>query len=237
MRVSMVIELENYDDFKTALEEVEMLIEFAKKFEKDEKKYPVFNKSAILLLAGKFENFVETVAENYIHKINGLQLSPNIVPEILRLQHTFKTLEKIDELKKYKHNHEKAKEIFCQLEKLWGSTNDPVQIIIDCKFNYGKHGERDVKKLFEIIGIDDIFVKIKVLQIQESLIEDTDQKEIDIKGSFNSVTSLRNNILHQDASPTITVEDVEMYKEHLKLFAKNLTDFLNKKVQQLSDSR
>lgn len=117
---------------------------------------------------------------------------------------------------------------------MWVTTPNPIILEIKSKFNYGDHGERELIKLFERIGIDDIFLEVKVFQTQESILDDIEHQEIDIKGSFNSVTNLRNNIIHQDASPNIGIDSVEQYKEHLKLFAKNLIDFLEITITQFN---
>ncbi len=221
-------QLDNYNDFKTALEEVEALIEAAKEFENNnENKYSACKKSALLLLTAKFENFVETVAEDYINKINMLNITSDKIPDILLLNHTFQALEEVE---KIKHKQEKVKNTFKELSLIWSETNKPVALKITCKFNYGSHGEKQLKKLFTTIGIDDIFSEVKVLQKQETLLANEEEEEIDIKESFNSVTGLRNNIIHQDASPSIGIESVEQYKEHLKLFAEELICYLERKI-------
>lgn len=223
---------DNYDDFQIALEEVEALIEAAKEFEnKHEKKYSAAKKSALLLLTAKFENFVETVAEAYIEKINTLQIVPNKIPDALLLQHTFQALEKIETLK-LKHKQQKAKDTFKNLALLWATTDIPITLNIQTKFNYGEHGEKELIRLFETIGIDDIFSEVTVFKQQESLLDQIEEQEINIKESFNSVTNLRNNIIHQDASPSIGIESVEQYKEDLQLFAENLIVFLERKINE-----
>ena len=187
-------------------------------------------KSALLLLTAKFENFVETVAEDYINKINTLEITSDKIPDILLVNHTFQALEKIENIK---HKQGEAIQTFKELSNIWSTADTAVALRIKCKFNYGKHGGNQLKKIFAIIGIEDIFSEVKVLQRQESLLEDVEE-EIDIKGSFNSVTGLRNNIIHQDASPNIGIESVEQYTEHLKLFAEELIDYLEEKINELT---
>jgi len=70
------------------------------------------------------------------------------------------------------------------------------------------------------------------LSNQENILDDLDLQEIDIKGTFNSVINLRNQIIHADASPSIGIDSVEEYKEHLKLFAEELINFLEKKTDE-----
>lgn len=85
----------NIDGFEQTLKEVEILIEIAKECEQDNQtKYSAINKSAFLLLASKFEKFIEKTLEDYIDSVCNLNLSCTQIPEILLLQHTFQSLKK-----------------------------------------------------------------------------------------------------------------------------------------------
>lgn len=225
--------LDSLSDFEIALEEVELLILFAKEFaNNNDDNQSAFKKSAILLLTAKFENFLETVVEDYIAKINELRILSSRIPDELLFQHTFQALEKIEKLKHHRHKYEELKAAFKGLALIWGMESHPVSLDIKSKFNYGKHGENDLINLFKKIGIENIFLDVKVLSNQENILDDLDLQEIDIKGTFNSVINLRNQIIHADASPSIGIDSVEEYKEHLKLFAEELINFLEKKTDE-----
>lgn len=226
----------NIDGFEQTLKEVEILIEIAKECEQDNQtKYSAINKSAFLLLASKFEKFIEKTLEDYIDSVCNLNLSCTQIPEILLLQHTFQSLKKIESYKA-PHNHDKAKEIFREVGQLWTTDNTISSLNIKCKFNYGKHGEKEFQKLFKIIGIDDIFSEITIIDSVESLIDDTDERAIDFKGKINSLTNLRNNILHEDASPNLDVNMIEEYKKHIGQFAEELISLLNVNIYNLTSN-
>lgn len=224
------------DGFEQTLQEVEILIAMAKECENnDQIKYGAINKSAFLLLASKFENFIERILEDYIDSICQLNLSCTQLPEILLIQHTFQLLDKIESYNT-RHKHDKAKNIFQNIGQLWAADNNISKLDIKCKFSYGKHGEKEFKKLFKIIGFDDIFSEIEIINLEESLIDHTNQQIIDFKEKINSLTSLRNNILHEDASPNLNVNMIEEYKQYIGQFAQKLIDLLNIKIINLESN-
>jgi RiboL-PSP-HEPN len=228
--------LTNATDFISNLKEVQVLLSAADSHEHSEIEYAAFNKSALLLLTSKFENFLESIAEDYIACINSLQPCSNLIPIELRLQHTFKMLASIENYK-LKHKKSDAVDTFTKLGELWISDISYSNLDIDCKFSYGKHGEAELNKLFSGIGIDNIFEKVKVIKQQETILEEKDDTiKSDFKSIFNSVNGIRNNILHQDASPTLTTRTVCDYKEDFELFAGELEKFLNSELSNLLDA-
>ncbi len=223
------------DGFEQTLQEVEILIEMAKECENNNQiKYGAINKSAFLLLASKFENFIERILEDYIDSICQLNLPCTQLPEILLIQHTFQLLNKIESYNA-PHKHHKAKDVFKDVGQLWVTENNISRLDIKCKFSYGKHGEKEFQKLFNIIGFNDIFSEIEITDREESLYDDISEQIIvvDFKGKINSLTNLRNNILHQDASPNLDVNMIEQYKKYIGQFAQKLITLLNTKIIDL----
>lgn len=68
------------------------------------------------------------------------------------------------------------------------------------------------------------------------MIDDTDERAIDFKGKINSLTNLRNNILHEDASPNLDVNMIEEYKKHIGQFAEELISLLNVNIYNLTSN-
>ena len=108
------------------------------------------------------------------------------------------------------------------------------QLRIECKFAYGKHGEKELVKLFSPIGIEDVFTEVEVFIPGESLGDELTKKKVDFKGVFNSVMHMRNNILHQDASPSLTHESIREYKLAFQGFAEAVTNVLDNNLNTLS---
>lgn len=229
----MNIEFDSFADFYSSLEEVEVLIESAEANADDERKYVTYNKSAVLLLAGKFENFVESLAEEYIYFVNSFNLRVDYIPQPLRLQHTIKILRKLENFRQ-SNNVDEILAHITELGSLWGSQQNFGTLSVECKFSYGKHGGKELEKLFANIGIQNIFEQVKVYRIQETLLADNTKLEVDVKTIFNSVTNIRNNILHQDATPNLTIESIKEYKLTLQDFAKALALHLKDELITIS---
>lgn len=221
-------------DFLRTLEEVDILLTSAEVEIREEAKYAAYNKSALLLLASKFENFVEIAAEVYVYLVNGLNLRSSLVPESLKLHHTFSMVSKLENYKtKKSDNHTEIKELLGEIGTLWALDAQFNRLNVPCKFNYGKHGEKELVKLFSPIGIKDIFVEVDVYIPDESMGTEGTQKKVDFKGTFNSVVSMRNNILHQNASPNLTHEFIREQKLIFQNFAEALLTVLQGNLEHL----
>lgn len=222
-------------DFTSTLKEVSVLLIAAETCVEEEIKYATYNKSALLLLSGKFENFIEVLAEQYLYIVNSLKLRSSLIPKAMRIHHT---LGMLDEIMDYR-NAGKYDEIikrFPNLSSLWVVDVEFDELRFECKFNYGKHGESELKQLFSPLGIDDVFSQIDVFIFDENTPDGSSLKKIDFKGVFNSVMWMRNNILHQNASPSLTHISVGEYKIVFENFSKALTDSLDKKLTELMET-
>jgi hypothetical protein len=220
-------------DFLNTLEEVTILVSAAESSVADEVKYAVYNKSALLLLSGKFENYIESVAEQYVFVVNQLNLPANRIPDILRLHHALGILSKVD---LYRNNGraDEIKKIFSEVSSIWITELTFNSLKIDCKFTYGKHGENELKKLFVPLGIEDVFVRVKVFVPEENLSDGLlTTREVDFKGVFNSVMGMRNNILHQNASPNLTHTAIKEYQLAFEVFSKALAQELDSYISAL----
>ena len=225
-------ELENtLQSFLETLAEVDILIQFSKTYTSDELKYMTFNKSALLLLTTKFETFVESIAEQYIYVLNHLNLPCNDIPKILRLHHSQYILENFKKYQNLRDFQRHATEL-TDLSLLWDSEKPFNRLKIECKFSYGKHGGKELQRLFKQIGIDNIFSSVNIFRERENMWDDKPQKiHVDFKSIFNRIVNMRNNIIHEDASPGLTCGVVDDYKELFKDFATELTIVLTHQLQ------
>lgn len=223
------------NDFLSTLKEVDILLAAAESCVSEEIKYAVYNKSALLLLSGKFENFIESIAEQFVFIVNQLRLPSNLIPETMRLHHTLGMLNKIESYKNAGRSDE-MKKIFSAISPIWITNIEFSELKIECKFTYGKHGENELKKLFIPLGFEDIFIQVKVYIPDENIVDTVALKRIDFKGVFNSVMGMRNNILHQNASPNLNHQTVREYQIVFKSFSNALVDVLDTQINSLSQT-
>lgn len=225
----MSMQFECLENYKNSLEEVSLILKMAIEFKEENNKYAALNKSAILLLTAKFENFIETAVEEYNYFINEMKLSNSRVPEWLRVGHTVGIVEKLLDVINKKENSKKIK-LFEEISVIWDN-NQTTKMKVSNKFNYGKHGANELIKLFNNIGIEDIFKEIKITSLEESILEDN--IEHDFKGTFNNVINKRNFVTHQDANPNLTHQETEAYKQYFEVFAEKLCEYLQQQLSTL----
>ncbi|WP_432799925.1 MAE_28990/MAE_18760 family HEPN-like nuclease [Poriferisphaera sp. WC338] len=217
------------------LQEVEILLAEAEGFDEDRKKLVVLNKAAFLLLVGKFEAYIENLVEEFVFAINSLELRAAHVPERLLAEHSVQIVKNVkDHLNNGKL--EKVNSMFIDLSRYWAEIEPCNSLNISNKFSYGKHGEKELIKMFKRCGIESIFDEIVLYDPQEKY-DSNEDSVLDIKGIFNSITNMRNNILHQDETPTLTVGNVKYYKNILVQLAECLEELLQKIISNADSKR
>jgi hypothetical protein len=216
---------ESLRDFNESLNEVDLLCDAADRAQNDPRCSSVFNKAALLLIAGKFEAFAESIAEEFVFLVNDRALVATKVPEILRLHHTFFALRGLETLKNPQKQAE-AIDIFRQLGALWISVDKSLKLKLDCKLAFGRHGETQFVRMFQQLGISDIFDSIVVNEPLDIFAVEHEVQTVDFRGTLNSVTAMRNNILHEDASPNLTTPEIRRFRTQFQSFADALALYL-----------
>lgn len=196
-------------DFKISLKEIKYLTKNAIKFQSDRWVYQLYNKTSIILLITKFEVFVENAVDEYIFKCTK-DNQTNFIPDPVK---AFIELDLLSNKSKENLNNEKRLKIISNLIKL---NNQSFKDLIDydhsLKFNLGKHGEKEIRRMLSEIGIR------------------IDQKPniSSILANFNLLNSIRNNIIHEDVNPNITHQ--EIIKFAISIF--KLSSFIEEELNQ-----
>jgi hypothetical protein len=229
--------LETADDFAATLAEVELLLRESDEAapggpREDERRAAVLNKAALLLLTGKFEAFLETAAEDFLFAVNQVGGATRFVPPRMLAEHSVKAVTGVDS-KLSSGDVVGVAAIFAGLAKTWGNVEPCTDLSIACKFNYGKHGESEVIRLFKRFGVDDVFARVPVIDDSMERYEGQAPSRVDVKGIVNSLTGIRNNILHQDESPTLTADGLRKQSVTLQKFAIGLVKALQDVVDDM----
>ncbi len=199
--------------FNEALKEINLLILYSRRNKNDFLKYATFNKSAIVLLCSKFESYIENALQeySYLHikhssnKSLDIHIYENIVEEIM------------NNLESTKNNKTKRKPHLNSIAEFCGTEEcSPIDhYSVKAKFNYGKHGQKEVEKLLIKFGFSDTVKK----ESSENFFK-----------QFNSLNFIRNNIIHEDATPSLTDKDVEKY---VKIISDFILELDNEAVEKL----
>ena len=202
-------------DFQETMDEVQILINYAKRNTKNIARYSTFNKSAIVLLCSKFESFLENFLEEFAFR--HANISDGIRMDTQILEHYTNVI--IDELTKITLK-EKRKPLIEKMVTL--HNNEPCDLTeyqINAKFNYGKHGQKEIQRLILSFGFEEFIQQVNPIFFNQ----------------FNSMNHIRNNIIHGDATPGLTHQDVLSYKNLLVGFAIDLDEAGSEKLEKFKE--
>ncbi len=220
-------------DFREALSEVGVVLGAAETSQKDTAKYSTFNKAALLLLMAKFESFLEDAVADFSYAVQELKLPSEQIPEYLRKHCTEFLLddECVHSLRKLRGE---AIEKVRLLLPLWGLADKVDSLRVDNRFDYGRHGSKQMRKLFRRIGVGDVFQSCPITGSRENLSTGrTEAVAIDMAGGIDSMTNFRNMIIHQDASPPVTHVQIGAFMESLLKFSSAVVQLLRSRVEGL----
>ncbi len=228
--------LESKKDFINALKEFDYVIEQAIINQGDDLKYNTLLKCAILLLTAKLEKFFEDMIEEYCYFIREIGLNSNAIPFDIKLSATKKLFneEFISSL-----NNSKKDKITSTLERIssiWCSCGKECEIDIDTSLAFGKHGEAEIKKLFQRIGVENVFDLCKITIIKEDIIG-TGEEIISITSDLNALIGYRNYVSHQDGLPSVTHGQLNDYRNNLILFVNEVEKLLVARLLDMQNSK
>ncbi|UMB75362.1 MAE_28990/MAE_18760 family HEPN-like nuclease [Dickeya fangzhongdai] len=223
------LEFSAYQDFEDGIKDVKFLLDLSKEHSGAEDKYKIILKSAILSLATTFECFIEDVCSDFLFHFSNLRPVRKCLPDGMVYHMLGKVFCDESFISSVKH---KKKSCLTKLDEILPVLlkEKPIRKInIEPKFSYGKHGANEVKNLFSKIGVDDIFNECRLTTQSDSML-DSDDNELDLKGKIDSFTAIRNNIIHQNASPLLTIDEIQMYIDLFVRFSCEIIKCLEKRI-------
>lgn len=234
--------MSSYDatqDFAACLEEVEFLLGTAAKCEGKPKEYSALVKASLVLLAAKFESFVEEVVEEHATKISCMRPLTLHLPKAIKVHSTLALLP--DNFKEsLRSGNQDAIDNLKKAASLWNDAATVENLVVDKAFNYGRHGAAEIEKIFLRVGLEYVFDSCVVEESVPSFAgeegADSTPIRIDVKANVNALTHLRNNILHNDSSPSLTHQQVETYKCRLVAFGEQVDKALVRLCTSLSQA-
>jgi len=208
-----MISIDAITQFEEACGEIHILIDYSKKNRANFKRYAAFNKAAIVLLCAKFEACLESFLEEYAYY--HLNNSSNLTLNRDIFDHLVDCI--IDLLEFNKKNKSKRKINIKELTELCGTSEvKPLsRYPINSKLRLGKHGQTEVERLLTSFGF--------------ALYVDNEETKVFFR-SFNSLNNIRNNIVHEDATPSLTHQDVQNY---LVVVSKFITGLQTVAIEQM----
>jgi hypothetical protein len=218
--------------FNSALQEVDFLLVQSAAHEASVDAYSALNKAIILLLAGKFEAFCEQIVEEFCYGVSEKRLPCERIPVCMRLNATRLLLGSEIMQSLERQDNAKAGQALQSIALLWHEGAVPLNVKLDTRFAYGKHGEKELRRLFNRIGIQDIFELCKVADEQESYEQNATPPLSSVAADINALTGYRNYIIHNDGSPSITHIQLTRYRKRIFAFA----EAIDAQISQTDDA-
>lgn len=202
--------IESIADFKKNLKEIDILVSYSRNNRRSVEKYKLFNKTAIVLLCSHFETFVEAFISEHVDALKVCYNSGNI-PQYMKdnyINDTIRSLKNIAEPSKHK---ESLNALFKLHDSVHVEMSNLNNLKLDMRYSFGHHGQEETERLFKKFGF-------------KGFVESGDFKEPFQK--INSAISIRNNIIHEGSAPTLSYEDLKIYKNAFLQFADGLQEHI-----------
>ena len=198
--------MDSIDNFKDKLSEIDILLGYAEKNIDSIAEYQLFNKVSIVLLSTKLEVFIEDFVEE--HSLRMLEGHTNkTISDKLKELYFDTAIDLISGEKKRANKNL----LFNSLMDLYHNDENTLlnvyRIRPSRKFSYGRHGQKEIEALFCKHGLGN-FIKSEVAQ--------------ECLAMMNSLVAIRNNVIHQDATPSLTHQTVSQHKENILRFVENI---------------
>lgn len=179
-----------------------MLLDYASNNTGNIKQYQMFIKASVVLLSTKFEVFLEEFIDEHSRMVLAGHTNATISTELKN-----KYIDTAVDMVRETNNRTKKNQYLSMVSKLLTNSGESIStfssIRPSTKFSFGKHGQKEIEALFERHGLKTFITSEPIrnsLQI------------------MNSLFSIRNNVIHEDASPTLTHQTINDHKDNIMHF-------------------
>ena len=200
-------------DFDASIDEVEFLNRTAQEVgpEGDTK---IYYKVIILLLCAKIETFVKDSTKEYIDFLLDLNLSKKDIPEKFLIEIIRNEIQKISDvgLEKYIRNQR-----FVERSKvfslIWDSKYSLTKLEKeDFTVSISNNGTTAFEDSYKKIGFPNIIKEMEDFKTEEGIFGMVSTlTSYSIPNTINKIVRMRNEIIHEDATPSITENDVDLF--------------------------
>lgn len=231
-----ILDFEAVRDFEKSLDEVDVLIKIANGYRTLGKsdKQSLILRAAILFLGTHLECFFEGMAEEYVFKVEQLAIPRDKMPTALLMSSVDYLLTE-GLIKKIRSKNPNCTDALVNLAKILSCDSPVTNLEVDTSFSYGKHGSGIVESLFKRLDVSNLFQNSPVYVEVESMLSDEPERDlVDIKSKFDSLTGVRNALIHEYTTPNqITINNILSDIPHYKSFGRAVEIYLNQKLDAL----
>ncbi|MFC1043577.1 hypothetical protein ACFGZC_05755 [Pasteurella multocida] len=170
----------------------------------------------IIQLVITLEVYIERLSRPFSDECSNLKAYT--LPTRVRIEHSRKILNSLN--KKIDLNHGEhyryCEKLFLDISNIWGNKNHKIKLNYSLKFSSGKHGDKEIEKIFERIGIDNIFSRIEIVQNSPTLLDD--EQFLNVRLFIQELVNHRNLAIHQgvNLSDRFSIENIKEKIDTLK---------------------
>ena len=191
----------------------------------------IYFKVIILLLCAKLEKFVKDSINEYIDSLLSKSLTKEQLPETFVLEIIKNELLKVEDMKIEKYiTDERCKDRAKVFSLIW-DTKYILKHITKSEFvvSISNNGTNAFENAYKKIGFPNIIKSLPDYEQQTDMVDVTTSVSHSICNTINKIIAMRNKIIHDDATPSVTINDVD-------LFVAICTDFVTKIDAILTES-
>lgn len=187
---------------RSNITEINTILDYSQQNQMDIQKYQMFNKVAVVLLCTKFEVFLEEFMDEHSRMVVQGHTNTSF-PSKLRDTYIDMAVNSASGVKNKSIRNSYLQSLMTLLKNDGSPISSAMNIRPSTKFAYGKHGQKEIESMFERHGLG-------------SFIMTTDAQN-DLR-MMNSLFSIRNNVIHEDASPGLTHQTIEAHRDNIMHF-------------------
>ncbi len=149
----------------------------------------------VIDIVTSLEVYIERLLKQFLRNYNSLGLLSCSLNKKIKLEYSKIVVKQLQELLNHEHKDQESSKKLEEIGNIWG-VGKKVTVDLETKYPRGKHGEMQLTKLFQKIGIENIFSRINVETPTESMVDDS---KLDVPVFVQEITEKRNLAIHEGA--------------------------------------
>ncbi len=219
-------------DFDESINEVTYLNTVSQSDASNDK---IYFKVIILLLCAKLEKFVKDSTNEYINLLLELDLTKDKLPEKFIIEIIKNEVSKIETMSVEKYvKNDRCVERSKIFSLIWDAKYKLRELQKkDFIVSISNNGTTAFEDTYKKIGFPNLIKCLEDYQQETNVAGLITYTAYSIPDYINKVIAIRHGIIHEDATPIITRNDINLFVEIIKDFAKQVDCILSKQINNL----
>lgn len=184
----------------------------------------------IIDIVTNIEVYIERLLAQFLKKYNEVGVPTSKIDNKLKIEHTKNIISNIQNIITHDHKQEDTISILKSFSRLWvDNSDDVVSIDVSVKLPRGRHGDIQLKLLFEKMNIYDVLNKVNIDAPSKSLV---DENKLNIEIFIQDITSKRNLAIHEGTllHYQVSIQNIRFYIDTASELLSQLTNLVNNEL-------